>query len=164
MSKKGDLLKIKQIFALVNQENISADEMGVRNNKFNQEKAARLVDNNNGPYGTCPLIEAAMMGHAHVCYYLITAQKADVDVRINNGNTPLIMAAYENHCEVVKLLLDHNANIEAKEELGNNATDIAAFHGNLNCLKILVEKNEDVVREGARRVYAVNFSNTTWND
>jgi len=152
MSRKGDLFKVKQIFALVNQENISNDEMGVRNNEKrkesrikNQEKTTRLVDNNNGPYGTSPLIEAALKGHTHVCYYLITTQKADIEVRDDNGYTPLIFAAGENHCDVVRLLLDHNANIEAKNEYSYHATYIAAFRGHLNCLKILVEKNEDVV-------------------
>ena len=75
MSRKGDLEKIKQIFALVNQENISEDEMGVKNNEVDQGKKPTLVGNNSGCNGRTPLMIAAECGHHEICRYLITEKR-----------------------------------------------------------------------------------------
>ena len=105
MSEKGDLEKIKQIFAYVNQENISVEEMGVKNNEVNQGKNPRLVDTNSGYNGNTPLILAARGGHHQICKYLITEQKANLEARDKNQWTAIIYAALFNKTEVIKVLL-----------------------------------------------------------
>ena len=66
LSRKGDLQKIKQIFAFVNEEHISVEEMGVKNNEVNQGNKPRLVDTNSGFNGSTPLITAVWFGHHQV--------------------------------------------------------------------------------------------------
>ena len=147
MSKKGDLEKIKQIFAYVNQENISVEEMVVKNNEVNQGKKPTLVDTNSGDYGSTPLILAAskQSGHHHVCQYLIKEQKANLEAKDDNQNTALIYAASSNSLEVLKVLLKYKANCRAKGKDGCHAAYVAAFNGNVDALKMLVEKDGDVI-------------------
>lgn len=144
MSEKGDLEKIKQIFAYVNQENISVDEMGVQNNEVNQGKKPTLVDTNSGYEGSTPLIIAANCGHHEVCDYLLTKRKANLEARDDDQRTALIHAAFSNRLEAIKVLLKNNANCKAKGNDGSHAAFWAAYWGNLKALKMLVEKDGDV--------------------
>ena len=145
MSEKGDLEKVKQIFKCVKKENIKVDEMGVKNNKVNRGKKLTLVDNNNGFKGRSPLIEAARKGHTHICEYLISHQKANLEVKDNDQATALNLAALCNQTEVIKLLLDHDANIKAQNRSRGHATYWAARFGHLEVLKLLLEKDRDVI-------------------
>ena len=81
MSSNGDLEKIKQIFEYVNRENISLEEMAVKNNEVNQGKKPTLVDINSGYRGSTPSMEAAANGHHHVCDYLVTVQNANIEAK-----------------------------------------------------------------------------------
>ena len=114
-----DLEKIKQMFAYVNQENISVEEMGVETNEVNQGKKPTLVVTNIGLNGRTPLIEAPICGHHQICEYLITEQKAILEARDDDQKTALILAASSNHIEVIKVLLQNNANIKAKDNNGD---------------------------------------------
>ena len=145
MSQKGDLEIVKQIFAYVNKENITVEEMGVKNNEVNRKNMPTLVDNNIFYWKRTPLVLAAMNGHHQVCEYLITKQKADLEARDDDQWTALIHAAYKNHIEVIKVLLQHNANVKAKTKYGGHAAYLAARSGYLDVLKMLIEKDEDVI-------------------
>ena len=145
MSSNGDLEKIKQIFAYVNQENISVEEMGVKNNEINQGENPRLVDTNSGFYGRTPLISAAKYGHHHVCQYLIKEQKANLEAMNDYQSTALFYAARFNKTEVIKVLLQYKANCTAIGKNGSQAAFWVASHGNLDALKMLVEKDGDVI-------------------
>ena len=145
MSSNGDLEKIKQIFAYVNHENISMEEMGVKNNEVNQGKKPTLVDTNSGYEGRTPLTSAAIWGHHQICKYLITKQKANLEARDDDQWTALIYAAYENKTEVIKVLLQNKANCKAKDKNGNHPAFYAAYKGNLDALMLLVEKDGDVI-------------------
>ena len=94
MSHRGDLEKIKQIFAYVNQENISVEEMEVQNNEVYRGKKPTLVDTHNGTYNgrKTPLILAAARGYYQICEYLITEQKANLEARDNMQRTALFYA------------------------------------------------------------------------
>ena len=89
-----------------------------------------------------PLISAARGGHAHVCEYLIKEQYANLDPR---PTTPLIVAAMHNHTEVIKVLLQHKANIRAYDLDGGHAAYYAARAGHLDALKMLVEEDKNVI-------------------
>lgn len=53
----------------------------------------------------------------------------DVDAKDVEGCTPLIIASRDNRPTTVKLLLAHNANVQAKTKLGATALFAAATHG-----------------------------------
>ncbi len=72
---------------------------------------------------------------------------ADVDAKDDLGNTPLINAAKEYRFgmpDVVRSLLNHNADLEAKDQNGMTALHWAASIGNPDVVVILVEKKANV--------------------
>ena len=145
MSAQGDLEKIKQIFAYVNQENISVEEMGVTINEANQGNNPTLVDSNSGYNRRTPLILAAWCGHHQVCEYLITEQKANLEARDGDQRTALIQAAISNNTKILKVLLQNNANAKAKDRYRRHAAYLASYDGNLDALKMLVKYDGDVI-------------------
>jgi ankyrin repeat protein len=56
-----------------------------------------------------------------------------------DGMTPLLYAAKWNNFELVKLLLEHGANIEVKAKDGNTALSIAQANGNIQIYNYLKE-------------------------
>jgi ankyrin repeat protein len=60
-----------------------------------------------------------------------------------SGQTPLISAAYKEKTDVVKLLLENEANIHAVDSRGNTAFLHAAWKGNVDLMKLLLEKGAD---------------------
>ena len=154
-SYKGNLERIKQIFEFVSQENISVEEMGVKNNGVNQGMKPTLVDTNSGGrYDECkywtnnrstPLMLAASSGHHQVCEYLLTKEKANLEARDVDQYTALIHAVSYDRTDVIKVLLQHKANVKAEDEGGNNAACHAAYHGYLDSLRMLAEEDGDVV-------------------
>ena len=90
-----------------------------------------------------PLTSAARGGHAHVCEYLVKEQYANLEAI---PSTPLIIAAIYNHTAVIKLLLQHNANVRAyDQDTYGHAAYYAAGAGNLDALKMLVEVDGNVI-------------------
>jgi ankyrin repeat protein len=72
----------------------------------------------------------------------------DVDEYKNvDGWSTLYCACYEGHTECVRLLIDHKANVNAKDEDGSSALCKAvsgATMGNMGCAKLLVQHGADV--------------------
>lgn len=145
LSSKGDLEKVKQIFAFDNNENIRADEMEVTNNDVNHGKKPRLVDTNSGGNGRTPLMEAIVEGNDQICNYLIKEEKADLEVRDDDHQTALIYAANYNRTEVLNVLIDNGSNIKAQNRSGYHAAYRAACYGKLDILKMLLAKDRSVI-------------------
>lgn len=71
-----------------------------------------------------PLFIASEKGFAPFVTLLLL-HKAHVDTALSNGMTPLMIATYLGHEEVVNILLDANANAHQTNTEGENARDIA---------------------------------------
>src|SRR5438046_7453633 len=68
-----------------------------------------------------------------------------VDVKDNNGWTPLSWAAWKGHTEVVKVLLDAKANAEVKDDdLGRTPLSWAAGNGHTEVVKVLLDVKANV--------------------
>jgi ankyrin repeat protein len=71
---------------------------------------------------------------------------ANVNVRdeVKWGWTVLMTAASIGNLEIVKLLVEHGADVNLKNVKGNTALILAAQNDNFNIVKYLVEKGADV--------------------
>ncbi|GMH36789.1 hypothetical protein BSKO_04662 [Bryopsis sp. KO-2023] len=65
-------------------------------------------------------------------------------VSAGGGSTPLILAAANGHSQIVKFLLKHGADIEAKDDLGYTALLEAALWGETEVVKALVKNGAEV--------------------
>jgi ankyrin repeat protein len=96
--------------------------------------------------GSTPLHLAAMRGHLEVSHSLIEL-KADINALDDEGLAPLQRASqgrHERHWDIIQLLLDHGANLNACDKSGNTALHFAASEGHLEAARMLLERGADV--------------------
>lgn len=93
---------------------------------------------------------AAEKGKLNVIKQLIESNPSLIDVRDSDGYTPLHRACYGNHTEVVKYLLQHNANVSTKTQLLWQPLHSACQWNNKECVVLLLQNGADInaVTEG----------------
>ena len=72
------------------------------------------------------------------------ASRAEVGLMGGTGDRPLHRATYGEHPEVVELLLENGADLNARNEKGWTALHVAALCGNTRVIKILLGRGADV--------------------
>jgi ankyrin repeat protein len=73
------------------------------------------------------------------------AAKADVNVKGDGGRTPLHEAAFNRHKEVVELLIDKDADVNAMDELeGLTPLHLAALKDHKEIAELLIANGADV--------------------
>lgn len=94
--------------------------------------------------GFHPLGLAAFFGHAEAARYLLS-KGADVSQRSNNGQKvqAINSAAAGNHLEIVKLLIEHGADVNAAQEGGFRPLHSAAQNGNPEMAHVLLRHGAD---------------------
>jgi ankyrin repeat protein len=70
------------------------------------------------------------------------AHRAEIDAKDINGLTPLYLAAAQGHTEVVRLLLDNGAAVDAgiPGERAGTALTVAISFGHTDCAKLLMDR------------------------
>ncbi len=96
-------------------------------------------------FGSCllhatPLHDAAQLGDVAQAGAIIMDDPSSVNVKDMHGSTPLSVAAQEGHVEVVKLLLEKGAAIDAKTNYRRAPASTAAFYTNPATVKVLAVK------------------------
>jgi ankyrin repeat protein len=72
-------------------------------------------------------------------------QGADIDHKSDlGGDTALTYAARYGHIDIVRLLLDKGAKIDAKNNYGQTALAQSAEHGNIEIVRLLLEKGASI--------------------
>ena len=90
------------------------------------------------------LLKAAVKGDALETEALLQAG-ADVDAISNSGQTALMYAVMRNHIEVVDLLLDAGADVNAKiKSSGATALMYATMHGYTEVMRLLLNAEADL--------------------
>jgi len=88
--------------------------------------------------GFCPLHLASMLGHTAVVAFLV--KHADLDVKTVYGKTPLLLACAYGHENVVRILLECGADVNAVENImGNTALHYACQQGFIHIAHLLVQ-------------------------
>lgn len=68
---------------------------------------------------------------------------ADVEVRDESANTPLLVACSQGHYDCVKFLLQSAADLSVVNANGDSALHLAAWDGSPDCIEILAEYGVD---------------------
>jgi ankyrin repeat protein len=97
---------------------------------------------------------AAIKGEVDLCRQLI-ARDADVN---KPGWAPLHYAASSGNAQVVQLLLDHYAYIDAESPNGSTPLMMAAMYGSAEAVKVLLEAGADVEVKNSIGLSALDFA------
>ncbi|EAY19700.1 ankyrin repeat protein, putative [Trichomonas vaginalis G3] len=89
------------------------------------------------------LVYASGFDIPSLCEYL-TLHNADVNEKLPNGLSPIIIAARQNSYKVAEILFNYGASIEAQDDIGKTPLINAAMHGNLETLKFLISHGSNV--------------------
>ncbi len=105
-----------------------------------QRKADYTIRNDRG---MTALHAAAFSGNANALAYFVGEGPIDVPIDINDhenkfGVTPLIVAAEENHGDIVAYLITKGADLEITERHGYTALTRASYHGHDEIITILL--------------------------
>ena len=90
------------------------------------------------PHGAIALFHAVTRGHVSVVQQLLKAG-VNVNVRTNDGQTPLMMASAKGYSDLAKVLLDGGADANIVNAAGSTALKIALEHGYTRTAEILRE-------------------------
>lgn len=102
-----------------------------------------------------PLMMAALRGHTALARKLID-KGADVN---KPGWAPLHYAATSGHLEIMNLLLEHHAFIDAESPNGTTPLMMAAHYGTPAAVKLLLEAGADTAMKNQLGLSAVDFAN-----
>lgn len=101
-----------------------------------------------------PLMMASLKGQLDVVKRLI-ALDADVN---KPGWTPLHYAATNGHTDVIRLLLEHHAFIDAQSPNGTTPLMMAASYGSPEAVKLLLESGADFTMRNQKQMTAMDFA------
>ncbi|MFM2275068.1 MAG: hypothetical protein RL211_940 [Pseudomonadota bacterium] len=101
-----------------------------------------------------PLMMAAFTGDLALCKLLI-ARDADVN---KPDWAPLHYAATKGHVEIIRLLLDEHAYIDASSPNGSTPLMMAALYGTPAAVKLLLEAGADPMIKNAQGLTAIDFA------
>jgi len=109
--------------------------------------------------GWTPLHLAAFFGHAELAGALLD-RRAQIEARSTNPmkNTPLHAAVAGGRLEVVKLLLNHGADVNACQEGGWTPLQAAAQNGNREIVEVLLAQGADVHARASNNQSALDLA------
>jgi uncharacterized protein len=107
------------------------------------------------PKDESPLMMAALKGHLDLVRKLI-ARDADVN---KPGWTALHYAATGAHLDIMALLLDDNAYIDAESPNGTTPLMMAAQYGNAQAVQLLLDAGADPSLKNQLGLTAIDFAN-----
>ena len=102
-----------------------------------------------------PLMLASLKGQLELCERLI-AKGAGVN---KPGWTPLHYAATHGHVDIMNLLLEHHAYIDAASPNGSTPLMMAALYGTPAAVKVLLEAGADPLLKNDQGLTAIDFAN-----
>jgi len=105
-------------------------------------------------YGESALMLLCLRGQVVLAKLLISL-KADIN---HPGWTPLHYAATSGHTELIQLLLDESAYIDAESPNGTTPLMMAARYGNAKAVQLLIDEGADILLKNQLGLSAVDFA------
>ena len=84
------------------------------------------------------LFQAVLCGHEAVAKLLLDTGEVDGDLKDNNGQTPVMVAAENGDVAIFKLLLDTGSEVEIESRGGWTPLQLAVFNGHERVEQLLV--------------------------
>lgn len=107
------------------------------------------------PQDESPLMMASLRGHIGMVRQLLAR-----DAHVNKpGWAPLHYAATSGHVEIMQLLLDQHAFIDAQSPNGTTPLMMAAHYGTPAAVKLLLEAGADTRMKNELGLSAIDFAN-----
>ena len=94
-----------------------------------------------------PLHDAALNDYIDAATALLDAEGFDINIRNNNNQTPLHVAAINNSVKVAKLLIENGADIEALSISFNSPLNLAVSYTNVDVFRLLIDAGANVNQE-----------------
>jgi hypothetical protein len=91
-----------------------------------------------------PLYYAAMLGFRDLAEQLIAKHPEHVNARGGYETTPMHIAAFSGHADILSLLLDHGADVDGQGRLLHTPLHRAAYGGNLEAGQCLIDHGADI--------------------
>ena len=105
-------------------------------------------------HGESALMLASLKGHLPMAKLLIQ-READIN---HPGWTALHYAASGGHTEIIRLLLDESAYIDAESPNGTTPLMMAARYGNSKAVQLLIEQGSDIQLKNQLGLSAIDFA------
>jgi ankyrin repeat protein len=110
------------------------------------------------PQGSC-LHYAAFLGLHNLITFLVVECRQDVNAHgFGLKQNPLHMALRGRHVEFVRVLVDHGADVHARDGHKSTPLHIAAQTGHVGCAQILIEHGADVNAQEVRKWTPLHFA------
>jgi uncharacterized protein len=90
--------------------------------------------------GKTPLMVAACENCPDVVKYLVELPNVNIDLQDNDGESALYQAASIGNVEVVKILINANANVESCNKENITPLIIAAYNGHYDVCRVLIDR------------------------
>lgn len=87
---------------------------------------------------------AASKGYSDIVKFLIDIDNSQIDRADSRGVTPLLIASFNGHKGVVKILLEKGANFERKNDDGVNPLHAASENGHKSVVKLILKSGANI--------------------
>jgi len=135
----GNLEILSHILALAN-TNVALAAGAANGEENDEDSDGDRLNINTRTYdeGLSPLHQAALMGRTEIVAALVAHPSCDVNIENHRGSTPLHKAASKGFPAIVRLLLDHGANVDAVDSSERTPLHWACFYGHTEVARVLL--------------------------
>ncbi|KAF5977752.1 hypothetical protein FCOIX_6349 [Fusarium coicis] len=85
------------------------------------------------------LLSASKYGHIHVVRVLLEARHTNLNIKDREGWTPLMWAINYRHNRIVKILLEHKADVNTRDKTGITPLHFATRYGQFEIAKLILQ-------------------------
>lgn len=101
------------------------------------DKDPSLLESKNEDTGLTLLATACQKDKLNIVELLLEKYKANVELKSSNGEAPIYAAIASGNEKMVKLLIDHNADVNSFDTTGKTPLIFACTEGELNIIKLV---------------------------